>query len=113
MGVPIVSASTTRQASSTEEMISFYAQKYDVSEKRLHDTLMCESGLKSIQSRIPDSTGPNGQEDSWGVAQIHLPDHLDINKEQAMNPEFAIDWSAKMFSLGKQRMWTCYRNLYL
>lgn len=50
-------------------------------------TLGCESGFYNIQSNIVK----NGiREDSWGIAQIHLPSHPNVTKEQALDPEFAI-----------------------
>lgn len=76
-------------------------------------TLQCESlnFTHSGQSLIPHEGGPNGREDSWGVAQIHLPAHLDITKAQALDPLFAINWAAQQFADGRAYMWTCYRQL--
>lgn len=85
---------------------------YGVNENHLLGTLMCESGLRSIQSRIPSNIGPNGQEDSWGVAQIYLPAHPEITKEQALDADFAIRWAAKEFASGRAKQWTCWRTLY-
>ena len=51
------------------------------------------------------------QEQSYGLAQIHLPDH-DVTYEQAIDPEFAIDFMAKNFADGKASWWTCYRMNY-
>jgi hypothetical protein len=73
-------------------------------------TLDCESdGFKdpAIQSQVPHKGGPNGQEDSWGYAQVHLPDHSDISREQAVDPTFAVLWAAKEF-MRRPEQWSCY-----
>lgn len=93
--------------------IQKYADQYKVSSTEMYHVLKCESGFNSIQSRVPSIKGPNGREDSWGVAQIHLPAHPTVALEEAMDPEFAIEWTAQQFALGKQTMWTCYRTLYM
>lgn len=93
-----------------ELLIRGNAQKYSISYKEFRDTLWCESHFGNIQSRIVSKTGPNGREDSWGIAQIHLPDHLDVTKEMALDISFAIEWSAKQFAAGREEMWTCYVN---
>lgn len=48
---------------------------------------------------------------SFGVAQVYLPAHPEITKAEALDPDFALDWSAREFSEGHQNMWTCYRDL--
>lgn len=92
-------------------LISKYSDQYGVSRSVMHKVLLCESGLQSIQSKIPNKNGPNGRENSWGIAQIHLPSHPGITRKQAMDPDFAIKWTAKQFALGNQRMWSCYVSL--
>lgn len=75
------------------------------------DTIMCESKASTtVQSMYPDPKGPNGREDSWGIAQINLPYHPDVSREEATNPDFALNFMAKHFALGKQSMWTCYKK---
>ncbi len=94
-----------------DEKIVHYAEIYDVDYARLYETVKCESGFDpSIQSLYPDPTGPNGREDSWGIAQIHLPDHPSITRAQALDPDFALDFMAREFSLGHGNNWTCYKN---
>lgn len=103
-------------ASTTDQKISYYAEKYEVSEDKFRRTVMCESAASTtIQSLVPDEEGPNGQEDSWGIAQIHLPDHPEISKEEALDPDFSLDYMAKVFAKGeavRKQMWGCYRALY-
>lgn len=84
--------------------ISFYSELYGVSSSTLYKVLNCESSLS------PSAVGDKGT--SYGVAQIHLPAHPEITKQQALDPEFAIGWAAKQFSQGKERMWSCYSMLF-
>jgi hypothetical protein len=64
----------------------------------------CES------SGNPKAIGDGGK--SYGIVQIYLPAHPDITKEQALDPEWAIDWMARQFSYGNARLWTCWRLLH-
>lgn len=96
-----------------EDLIYQAEAKYNLKDDSLYETLKCESiGWKNGQSKIPHKGGPNGYEDSWGVAQIHLPAHKDITKEEALDPVFAVDWAASEFAAGRAYEWTCYRDLY-
>lgn len=85
-------------------IIEAYAVRYGIEAAPLVATLSCESHMRA------DAVGDKGQ--SFGLAQIHLPAHKDITKEEALNPFFAIDWSAREFSLGHQSLWSCYKKLY-
>jgi len=49
-------------------------------------------------------------EKSYGLAQIHLPDHPDITYEQATDPDFAINYMAE--HLGRDVTWSCYKKPY-
>ena len=49
---------------------------------------------------------------SWGVVMIHLPDHPDITKEQALDPNFSVDFLAKSIRIGRGNWWTCFRLHY-
>lgn len=97
--------------STAKILIQKDAAKYGVSATKLYTTLQCESmGFTAFgQSLIPKAGGPNGREDSWGLAQIHLPDHPAITRQEAMDPAWAIDWAAQEFALGNAHWWTCYR----
>ena len=53
-------------------------------------TIFCESGFYNIQSRVINKQGE--QEDSWGISQIHLPSHPKVTQEQALDPEFSINF---------------------
>lgn len=93
-----------------EEMVRDTQRDYGLSDS-FYNTLKCESNFENIQSLVPDVTGPNGREDSWGVAQIHLTAHTDVTREEALDPAFAIPWAAQQFKMGNAELWTCYRNL--
>lgn len=80
---------------------------------RMYNTLYRESaGWQNIQSKIPVEGGPNGREDSWGICQIHLPDHPNISKAQALDVRFCVAYTVKQFKEGNARQWTEYRLLY-
>lgn len=85
-------------------IIEAYAAHNGIPAAPLIATLACESKFN------PASVGDHGT--SFGVAQIHLPAHPEITKTQALDPLWAIDWTAKEFALGHQGMWSCYRALY-
>lgn len=96
------------------ELVRQDADRYHVDYKDLYNTLNCESegfGDVKIQSQFPNPEGPNGKENSWGVAQINLDAHPDISYASATDPVFAVDYAAKEFSLGNADNWTCYRLL--
>lgn len=94
-----------------QTLIETYSSQYNVRADRVYAVLACESGFKSIQSNYVDKYGH--REDSWGIAQINLPYHLEITKEQAMDEDFSIEWLVKQFSLGHARMWACYQKLFM
>lgn len=87
-------------------MIIYFADKYDVSAERMENTLKCESSLSS------EATNITAREHSVGISQINLRAHKDITEAQARDNQFAIEWTAKAFSEGKQSMWSCYNKLY-
>lgn len=98
---------------SIPEKIRYYADLYKVDPLSMERTIKCESNASTTrQSEHLDPTGPNGREDSWGLVQIHLPSHPTITREQAIDPDFAIDFMAKHFAKGeavRDQMWTCYK----
>lgn len=64
----------------------------------------CES------SNNPNAVGDHGY--SFGLAQIHLPSHPYVSREEALDPEFAVEFMAKNFKAGNARLWSCWRKLY-
>ncbi len=108
---PVIFATSTRE-SSAKALIATYAEKYKVLPNTMYKVVSCETGGTfdpGIQSLARRKDGT--QEDSWGLAQIHLPDHPDVTKEQATDPDFAIEFLAKNISEGRPYLWTCWRNL--
>ncbi len=70
----------------------------------------CESYWENIQSYVVK----NGiREESYGIFQINLPAHPEIKKEQALDIEWNIKWSAAQFKKGNQKKWSCYKHLFL
>lgn len=88
---------------SIDTLIHESAVKYGVNEGIMRKTLICESHLN------PRAVGDGGN--SFGLAQIHLPSHPEITKEEALDPVFATDYIAHEFSLGRAWMWSCWRQL--
>lgn len=72
-------------------------------------TIECESGYNPTIQSQHFSRGE--QEQSFGLAQINLPSHPGITQEQAINPDFALNFMAYNFSVGKKAMWMCYTQL--
>lgn len=97
-----------------QERVQFYADKYQLSAKKtkeLFKTIENESGFDpNAESGIISADGT--PEQSFGVAQIHLPDHPDISKAEALDPEFALDFMAREFKAGHEWLWSCWRALY-
>lgn len=100
------------------QLVAKYAKKYGVSKDSLMRTIINENGNFDY-SRQSDCTYKEGnrwgfkggsREKSYGLAMIHLPDHPNITYEQAIDPEFAVDYMAYHFSLGHQLMWSGYRG---
>lgn len=82
------------------------SEKYGVSAKLMSDIIACESqGSTTIQSYQKQ---PYGREKSFGLAQIHLPAHPNVTKEEATDPQFAIDFLGKNLKQNPN-MWSCYK----
>lgn len=85
-----------------------YAALHKNSPRKIIDTINCENKEWDVdlQSRIINKKGI--REDSWGLAQIHLPSHPNITKEQATDPDFALNYIAE--HLGRDDNWSCYKR---
>lgn len=79
------------------------ATAYHLNAAHFVATIECESHFNV------DAVGDHGQ--SYGIVQIYLLAHKDITGVEALDPFFALDWMAKQWSLHKEYMWTCYRDL--
>lgn len=101
-----------------ERLVGIYAKKYKVSAGSMMNTLENEnhtfdfdrqSGLKYKKgNRWKQPAG--SREQSFGIAQIHLPDHPNVTMEEATDPEFAVEFMAQNFAKGKQSMWMGYEK---
>lgn len=87
-----------------DEIIHDSAIEYGVSEVVMRNVIKCESSFN------PNAIGDGGH--SYGLVQIHLPSHPYVSKEEALDPEYAVDFLAKNLAVDKGSMWTCYRMLY-
>lgn len=77
-----------------KEEVKLQSEKYNVPYDEMWDTILCESGASTtIQSYHIRKDGT--REQSFGLAQIHLPDHPTVSREEAIDPEFAINFMAK------------------
>lgn len=103
------------------EIVKRKALQYGVSETQMLVTLKCENRdlVTTLQSghryRFEDlrrGIRIGEQERSFGLSQIHLPDHPSVSYEQATDPEYAIDFMAEHFSRGQQRQWSCWKMHY-
>lgn len=100
------------------------ANKYNISREQMVRVTLCEAPIynnvynsEDSQSRLTYSEGQIARHPTWGVvgereksfgpAQIHLPAHPTISKEEASDPDFAIDFMAKKISEGKESWWMC------
>ena len=84
------------------------AKLYGVNAYQMQRTIECESRFNNIQS----TAYKNGvREDSWGIAQIHLPSHSEVSRLEAMNEEFAIEWMAQNFN-NPYVTWYAYSRKY-
>ncbi len=103
---PVVEAAPLT-VSELQAIATSSAAKYHLTKRQTRQmlaTVNCESGW------VATSTGDYGT--SIGIAQIHLPAHQDISKDQALDPYFSLDWAAYQFSIGNQAIWTCWREIF-
>lgn len=93
------------------QLVDKYSTEYGVSRTQMWATMKCENTEldPTLQSRIINNKGE--REESYGIAQIHLPSHPEITKAQATDAEFSVKWMAKEFKAGRANQWTCARKL--
>lgn len=94
-----------------KEKVYYYAKKYGVSSSVMISVINCENKEwdTDLQSRIINKNGI--REESYGLSQINLPSHPNISLEQAIDPDFSLDFMAKNLKAGKGNMWTCYKKM--
>ena len=98
------------QRAEIESKIRLYADKYNVSFQKMYNTVDKETNgtfnpIIQSQVKYDFSSAKRGivqgtQEMSYGLAQIHLPDHKNISYEQATDIDFSLDFMAHEYSLG-------------
>jgi len=99
-----------------EALIHKYAEEYGVPYSTMHRIIACETANTfnpMIQSSViyNFSSQKRGivegtREESYGLAQIHLPDHPEVALTEAQDPEFAIKFMAEHLSKDKY-IWYC------
>ncbi len=99
-------------------MVRQKAEEYGVSAQNMLAVIGCESKFNpTIQSQhyyteknVPKGYNVGDREQSFGLVQIHLPAHPNVTKEQATDPEFAVDFLARNIKTNPN-MWTCYSKV--
>lgn len=88
-------------------LIQKYADKWQISPSLTASIIYCESS----NNRYALNDTP-GVEFSVGLVQINLLAHKNITREQAEDPDFAINFAAENIAKGKaDKMWVnCYRK---
>lgn len=84
-------------------IITYWANKYSVSEEKMEFTIKCESRFNTQATNITK------WEHSVGSSQINLLAHPDITEKQARDFDWATMYMAQQFSLNNAKIWTCYK----
>lgn len=100
--VSIVEAKATQHGVSASLMISII----DCENKNWQPDL--QSGLYYKKDRPKQGLVKGQREQSFGLVQIHLPDHPSISYEQATNPTFSINFLAQELRAGRGGQWSCH-----
>lgn len=108
-----ISVQTTPETNQEKaaRLVKEFSTAYHVSGAEMYATIKYETAGTfdpCIQSKYMYK---GAREESYGLAQIHLPAHPDITKEQACNPVFAVAFMAREFSLNRQWEWTGWKLL--
>lgn len=114
LSVPIVQAQSLT-VDDLKQIARTTAKDAGLNVEHFLGTIDCETKgtwNPSIQSEASSTTDVGGREESWGLVQIHLPDHKDITKAQAINPHFAINWMRDEWLKGNAWEWSCWNALY-
>ena len=86
-------------ASQPEKAVYFWADYYQVSRYELYHTLEHESHFDNTK------VGPYGE---LGVCQTYLPAHPDVTRAEALDPDWCIRWTARMFHEGHAHWWVAH-----
>lgn len=112
--IPTLPINPSYSIEQVKTLTDYYGEKYNVSSKVMLNVIQCETHFNNVQSGIYKD---GVREDSWGIAQFHLPsknkiDEKVITKEMAMNPNIAVEAMAQIMSKGQYNKWSCYRKIY-
>jgi len=107
-----------------DNLVRLYSKKYEVSYSLMDAILDCEnterdtslqSFIKYTQAKVDRNPRWNvvagERERSFGLAQIHLPDHSYVSEAEAKDPDFSIEFMARNISDGRASMWSCYHKV--
>lgn len=108
----------TNKVEFVESLVEIYAAKYNVSKSSLLKTIKNENNTFDFdrQSDLKYKKGnrwgfkEGEREKSYGIAQIHLPDHPDVTYEEATDPEFSVNFMASNFAKGNENWWSGYEK---
>ncbi len=91
----------------TPEIVDYLihtAENAEVDPTEVRRIIYCESTWQNVQSFYQK----NGvREDSHGLAQIHLPSHPEVSKDEAYDPYYAINFIVDHVKEGKY-IWYAY-----
>lgn len=88
--------------------VNIKASEYKVSPKLMKCLIKHEN--RQWQPELQSGIYSNGKrEQSYGLAQIHLPSHPYVSLEEATDPKFAIDFIASEVSKGRAGIWSTYK----
>lgn len=115
--VKIPATVTEEVSESLDDKITRYARKYGISEARFRALVLCENRsldpTKQSDLYYQFSDPRRGiiigeRERSYGLLQIHLPDHPDVSYSQAIDPDYSLNWGAQRISVGWTK-WSCWK----
>lgn len=109
---PIEETKKTRYVTTADilQLIKTKSLEYGVNETDMYRTIGCETKWTFDPTIRAEAILWYGREESYGLAQIHLPDHPTVTKEMAQDPYFAVDFMAKNLKKNGS-WWVCYQNL--
>jgi hypothetical protein len=87
-----------------KQALNLVATKYGQDYQQMADVIQCES---TWRTNVYSWTGS-----SYGIAQFTQPTFQDYCTGSYKDPFAQLDCMGKMWQLGLQRRWDCYRNLF-
>lgn len=84
-----------------ENLINFYADKWEVDRQKLFDVIECESSFVE-----DNNTGDGGR--ARGLAQIRRDYFPEVSDKEADDPDYALNFIAKAWHDGHTNWWSCY-----